>query len=164
MKLIDKKDLVYSDGYLLDAEGEVMNVSALVEQANRIADLIELSVFVEENDVSFGQDNLPEFKPASHEPLFTFVAETPMLDEELDRKITIMKEIENQGYVEDVKLELEANYSEIAEFVTDDKFLEPDCPTKKKFSTNPLKLDSKILVKALSFAVENKEIVAYYLR
>ncbi|WP_299315047.1 hypothetical protein [uncultured Halomonas sp.] len=98
MKLINKLDLTYLDGYLVTEENQIVDLSALAQEFNKVVEMAELNEFItankddiknSTNQVVYRPSHLDEKRPT----LSTNRAiETPTIDADREQKVKLAEE------------------------------------------------------------------------
>ena len=126
MKLIDKHDLRFIDGYLLDQDGEVMNLNRLAEELNELVEVFELTTFLRANATAIDEASDPVvYRPARDEdPVFEYdkEIETPLIDEQVAKAEAMADEFLKLQGGKDITSHLR-RYSHLAKWFEKDYIL-----------------------------------------
>jgi hypothetical protein len=143
-KLMDKEDLQFRDGYLIDPDGIIISPQPLIEEVNEIAELDQFVQFLENNEqkiLSSGAEPIVFRPKAEDTPRLTTgkTANTPMSDE-WERQLEVRAE---EWVAKQELLDIEQTlrrYKEIARFIDSDTIVVGPSNLKYpiKFKTNPL--------------------------
>lgn len=156
VKIYNKKDLKLVNGYIADKEGNILWFpSPVIEDFNRLERRYQKAKFDKENPIIKQERQVFEFESVFKEVEIPSVSKpaTPLHDEEEEKALALMKEADEQSFIEKVNATLK-QHSEMFEFVADDtietKLYEGD-HMMAKFDTlnlgNPLELTADKLSK-----------------
>jgi hypothetical protein len=153
MKLIDKKDILFMDGMLIDPDNQVIWMPDLQDEINEIADLAELISFVGANDLEIkaAVDGKPiKFTPAKKEAPRIVTGKTvptPLNDEFNEKAQARAEEWLSAQQFSDVDAHL-GRYSSIAKFLAKDYVL----VSGQEYSHAAFKIDPLGLTEAFVIA------------
>lgn len=151
MKLINKTDLKFVAGYLVDDEGTVHNPFDLVEQVNELADMAELIEFVQTNQVRI-EESVGEtvvFTPAkakTYKLESGVEVETPLTDAyKADAEARALEFLKVQN-VQVVDIHLE-RYQALAKFMAEDHIItRADGLGGPMFKMDPIPIDAQWVI------------------
>lgn len=124
MKLINKKDLSLEHGYLLDKEGNIINLPALADEFNELVEVANLMAFLEKNkkDILASVVKPVVYRAVKDEPVqITYGTEpaTPHKDKAMAEATAIAEEFLDVQSFKDVNQHL-ARYSQLAAWFNED--------------------------------------------
>lgn len=131
MKLIDKNHLRFVDGYVVDKDNEIINLSGLASEVNEIVEIRQLVNFLVANKAAIlGAGDPVVYRPEEEKaPRLTsgIKVETPLLDAEVKAATARAEEwlsVQNQS---DIDNHL-ARYKRLASFFAEDYILTTPLP------------------------------------
>lgn len=160
MKVIEKKQLKFVDGYIVDGEGNVLNNPRLVDQYNAYCAVVDLNEFIAANrkDIEASQTNVvytpaPSFKPAVVLPK----PKQPTFDKKQKEALALWNELESEDQVNSANQNL-AEVNDLLTFIADSMVLLTGEVTTDKFNGNVLELTQDEVVQAYLKYSENQEL------
>lgn len=161
MKIIDKKDIKFVEGWLVDGTGEVLNTYDLVDQANAYFDMVDLNEFVKANEEEINKVGTkvvfePKNPYANELPKIADPA-TPTLDAQAEEAMKAWTEAVSVCHAEEAN-DMLANFGKLIEFVNSDYVMSDVVVCSKRFNADPTAIDTAGIVAAVQEFVENEEL------
>lgn len=152
MKLINKGDLHFIDGYLVTHDGTVITAcNKVADQYNELMEIRELNNFLKKNkdDILASTDKVVYRLEKTPVPAFEYEPEikTPFRDRAMHEAEVMALEFLSMKNAEDVATHL-ARYDELAKWFAEDHILQPEhCETAPiRFSGNILDLEKQDVI------------------
>lgn len=160
IKYVPKENLSYEKGYLIDAEGNVVNNRALVEQATRVDIMTQMVVFYQKNKQevdAYVDSEKPVMKLQSNKPHVVIETETENLDSYIETIKGCFNDIEDIESARKIQDQMN-DMPELIEFITHDSVLiDYDHCTTERIPVNILKLDLDDLQRMLTIYYDNHD-------
>lgn len=155
MRLIDKKDMSFKRGFLLDADGYTIKLNRLAEEVNELTEMKELNDFINENriDIELSAD-VVVYKPTNRNQVPALrtnkTVRTPLLDKEIELAEAKALEFLNKQNVVDIDQHL-ARYRNLAQwFQNEDIIVADETPAPVvKFFSNILELTEQDVIETV---------------
>lgn len=163
MKLIKKENLSFTNGYLVDENGNVFNSLWLVNEVNEFFKMAEVVSFIESNreQIEAVMKGIPEFKPIETGCKISVEAKaTPKLDAHIKMIEEMFDEVKTVNSADEINDILKEKFSRLSSFIAENTFAwnEGD-GTSEEFKVNPLDITADVLIATIAAIVENEEIL-----
>lgn len=162
MKIINKSDMRFVEGYLVDKDGNVINEPTLVDNANTIFEMADFNKFVNANKKRIEEADgkveyiIPDVYPVTEVKVSK--PKTPTLDAQAAEALKAWGEAESVGKADEANEMLE-DFGCLIDFVESGIWLVQDrSQTPVRFKTDPLEMSIKEIVDAVTEYVDNKEL------
>lgn len=162
MKIINKSDMRFVEGYLVDKDGNVLNEPTLVDNANTIFEMADFNKFVNANKKRIEEAEgkveyiIPDVYPVTEVKVSK--PKTPTLDAQAVEALKTWSEAESLDKANEANEMLE-EFGCLIEFVESGIWLVQDRgQTPVRFKTDPLDMSIKEIVDAVTEYVDNKEL------
>ena len=162
MKIINKSDMRFVEGYLVDKDGNVINEPILVDNANTIFEMADFNKFVNANKKRIEEAEgkveyiIPDVYPVTEVKVSK--PKTPTLDAQAAEALKAWGEAESVDKVDEANEMLE-EFGCLIDFVESGIWLVQDRgQTPVRFKTDPLDMSIKEIVDAVTEYVDNKEL------
>lgn len=160
IKYVPKKDLSFEKGYLIDAEGNVVNNRALVEQATRIDIIAQKVIFYEKNKEkvdAYVDSEKPVMKLQKDQPHVVIETNTENLDSYIEMVKGVFDDIEDVESTRKIQSQMN-DMPELIDFITSDSVLiDYEHCTTERIPINILSLDINDLKNMLTIYYDNHD-------
>lgn len=160
IKYVPKDQLTYKKGYLLDAEGNVVNSHALVEQATRIDIMAQLVNFYKDNKAevdAYVDAEKPVMKLAKNKPHVVIETETEKLDAYIETIKGIFEDVEKLDSADKIEEQMNS-MPELIDFLnSDDVLIDYDHCTTERIPINVLGIDIDDVQHMLTIYYDNHD-------
>lgn len=147
MKMVNKDKLTYVDGYLIDDDNIIAIDPSIVRQANMLEEMVQRRKWVDEQPEACAGPDYSKFKRESEHDIkgIEFIAETPLMDEEIQRSLELMAEIDDANMANRINEKIQNDLKNLIDFVSKDYVIDRSgncAPEKFDLPTlgNPLDL------------------------
>ena len=151
MKIYNKNDLTYKNGYIICDDKVVSIDNEIVDLLNKLDTDIQRAEWRQaksDNAHEAWKEAMSQFEPKSEFTLPEIGAETPVLDAKIEEAKMLMDDIDAKAYAAQANDYL-AGIKPVVLFVQDDSVVEFEQPTQHRFDLpvvgNPLELDGESL-------------------
>lgn len=150
MKMYKKKDLSYKNGLIVAPDGEVVAIdNEVVDMANELETRIQKASYLKSQPEPVAIPTLEGFVRQTETTLTSFVCDTPLMDEQVERSMKLMEEIDDQAMTD--KLNEQLKYlTPLVYFVKDDELLSVENDSQHRFDVpvmgNPLEWTEDLLM------------------
>lgn len=147
MKMVKKSNLIYERGYICTKKGKVVSVpNNIVRMMNKLDRDVQESEWRKEQPVP---EPAKKFVPITERIHPIVKVDTPALDEQVERSMAIMEDIDAMAGADEVNQYL-AEIDPLIQWVMADKIIATENPAQLQFDLprlgNPLELDIEYLV------------------
>lgn len=160
IKYVPKKDLSYEKGYLIDAEGNVVNNHTLAEQTARVDIMAQMVIFYEKNKEkvdAYVDSEKPVMKLQKNHPHVVIETETDNLDSYIETIKGVFEDIEEVETTRKIQNQMN-DMPELIEFLSSDAVLiDYDHCTKERIPINILSFDLDDLKNMLTIYYDNHD-------
>ena len=160
IKYVPKENLSYEKGYLVDAEGNVVNNRALVEQAIRVDIMAQMLKFYRDNQQevdAYVDSEKPVMKLQKDSPNVEIKTVTDNLDSYIETIKGVFDDIEDIEVARKIQNQMN-DMPELIEFITSNAVLiDYDHCTTERIPINILKLDLDDLQRMLTIYYNNHD-------
>lgn len=160
IKYVPKKDLSYEKGYLIDAEGNVVNNQALVEQAIRVDIMTQMVVFYQEHKQevdAYVDSEKPVMKLQKDKPHVVVDTKTDNLDSYIEMVKGVFDDIEDVESARKIQSQMN-DMPELIDFITSDSVLiDYDHCTTERIPINILNIELDDLQKMMTLYYDNHD-------
>jgi len=160
MRMYDKSELRYKDGYIVTTDGEIIPMNChLVDMFNQIEHDYQTMLYRLANKVK-PVDNSPFEFESEHKVAIDFEVDTPELDKAVSRTVAIMDEIDLLDITNKTKAYLD-KFEAVVDWVNKDYVVPAfsyagDCKFDLKYIGNPLKLTLEDIVELATRICNNE--------
>lgn len=158
MKMINKSELEYKDGYVLNGNDIVALDPRIVRQANSLEEMVQKRRWLNDQPSACAGPNLSSFERESEfDALPHWEAETPLIDKKIEDSMKFMKELDEVNLVDMVNEKIFNYLKELVEFSTKDYVIDESglcSPERFDLPTlgNPLELTADQISKYVAEA------------
>ena len=160
IKYVPKENLSYEKGYLIDAEGNVVNNRALVEQAIRVDIMAQMVVFYQENKQevdAYVDSEKPVMKLQKDKPYVVVDTKTENLDSCIEMVKGVFDDIEDVESARKIQSQMN-DMPELIDFITSDSVLiDYDHCTTERIPINILNIELDDLQKMMTLYYDNHD-------
>lgn len=160
MKLINKNDMRFENGYLLDKKGNIINDGCLVREVNDFALAMRLAGFIKDNQAVLTTKlatQMPKFKDKDEKIIAIPEPSTECVDAQVNKTMAILDEMD------DIKCHDEAqqfvdHFPVMCRFIKEESVpVNYDVAVAAKFDANPLELTEEIVIEYATFMAASKD-------
>lgn len=142
MKMYDKTDLEYKNGFIVSSTGDIVAVdNAVVDLANELETRVQKAMYLNSQPAPVPMRSLDGFERKSENSLNLFSCETPTLDKSVEEAMLLMNDIDSMSTTNMLNDQLK-NYADLVYFVRDKELINCEHEAPRRFDVptlgNPL--------------------------
>lgn len=159
MKMINKSELEYKNGYIVNGDEIIAVDPYIILQANALEEMVQKRRWLNDQPQACSGPNLSSFERESElDVLPHWEAETPLMDKKIEDSLKLMEELDEMNMVNLVNKELKY-FEELIEFTSKDYVIDmPSQCAPEKFDMptlgNPLELTAQQVAEYIAEAYE----------
>lgn len=162
MKLINKKDVKFKSGYLVDKAGNIYNTRDLVAAVATYNAMLQINDYVRENIIQLqhlGQEHEVEIDNRQPQAIKISKPKTEVIDRKIEEAMAVIEETEKVQSVNEGNLMLRGGLHALTEFIANDEFVfteEEAC--SKRLIIDPTLIGEGDLVEEVTYYCKSSEL------